>query len=451
MPIYKTGLCWLRRDLRWTDHTALKMACSQCKDVAVVFVFDSVILDQLDDSEDRRLTVIHRALEELNEALKKWGSRLIVLYGDPQEQIPHIVEKLKVDAVYFNEDYEQYAKKRDRAVKTTLERKGVDFYSFKDQVIFSGTEILKADGTPYQVFTPYMRAWKKKYKKTMADEQKPNLKRLIAPSRLSRIEKLKPLNFYGFQKSEVLFPLGRSGALKLLKVFEGSLKNYNRDRDFPALEGTSKLSVHLRFGTLSIREAVRFCLYKKNKGAEAWLNELIWREFYFMILDQFPFVEKLAFKEQYRTISWPGKSTHFRAWCEGRTGVPIVDAAMRQLNSTGFMHNRLRMVVASFLVKDLLIDWRKGEAYFAKKLLDFDRAANNGGWQWSASTGCDAQPYFRVFNPSSQQKKFDPDGVFLRQWVPEVFEENSNYPEPIINHKVQREKALKLFKGAALT
>lgn len=449
MSTYKTGLCWLRRDLRWTDHRALKRACEQCESVAVVFVFDSVILNRLEDAADRRLTVIYRALEEVNDALKKKGSRLIILHGDPQSEIPRLVERLGANAVFANEDYEGYAKKRDKNIKATLQDRGVDFHSIKDQVIFSGMEVLKADGTPYQVFTPYMRAWKKKFQTTMATEEKPNLKRLVSESQIVGLGELQPLSTYGFQEADLQLPMGRSGALKLLRVFDGKLKSYDKARDFPSQRGTSKLSVHLRFGTLSIREAIRFCLGKTGKGAEVWLSELIWREFYFMILDQFPHVEKRAFKKQYNAIKWPGSHSHFKAWCEGRTGFPIVDAAMRQLNETGFMHNRLRMIAASFLVKDLLVDWRKGEAYFAKKLLDFDLAANNGGWQWSASTGCDAQPYFRIFNPDSQQKRFDPEGEFLRQWVPEAFEDLSEYPEPIVNHKVQRQKALRLFKVAA--
>ena len=449
MAEFKNGLCWLRRDLRWTDHVALKQACERCESVAVVFVFDSTILEKLEDLADRRLTVIQKALEEVDQTLRKKGSRLVVMHGDPVQEIPKLVKKLKVNAVFTNEDYESYAKNRDEAVRKTLESQGAGFFSFKDQVIFSGSEVLKGDGTPYQVFTPYMRLWKKTFKKNMADEQKPNLKKLTPESGLSGTGKLESLSKYGFQESEVLVPLGRSGALKLLKMFDDRLKSYDKDRDFPALRGTSKLSVHLRFGTLSVREAFRFCMDKRNKGAEVWMSELIWREFYFMILDQFPHVEKEAFKKQYSKIKWPGTKAHFEAWCEGRTGFPIVDAAMRQLNDTGFMHNRLRMIAASFLVKDLLVDWRRGEAYFAKQLLDFDLAANNGGWQWSASTGCDAQPYFRIFNPDSQQKRFDPDREFLRQWVPEMFEDDGGYPEPIVNHKVQREKALKLFKQAA--
>lgn len=449
MKSYSRGICWIRRDLRLQDHTALQKACEQCDEVAIVFVFDSNILSQLDDPTDRRMTFIYNALIEVDADLQKQGSRLLVSYGDPIEAIPKVVEELKAEAVFTNEDYEGYAKRRDDTIRERLTEDGLEFHSFKDQVIFSADEVLKVDGTAYQVFTPYKRAWLKQFQPKMVLEKKPHFKRLLKSEHIKKKHHLKPLEKYGFQLSDVLIPTGRSGALKTLKMFEPQLKNYDKERDFPAARGTSKLSPHLRFGTISIREAVRFCWGKKSKGAEVWLSELIWREFYFMILDQFPYVETGAFKKQYNKINWPGKQQHFIAWCEGQTGFPIVDAAMRQLNATGFMHNRLRMVAASFLVKDLLVDWRKGEAYFAKKLLDFDLAANNGGWQWSASTGCDAQPYFRIFNPESQQKKFDPEGVFLRQWVPEYFDEESQYPEPIVNHKVQRQRAMELFKKAA--
>lgn len=442
--VFKRGLCWLRRDLRWSDHRALKQACEQCEQVAVVFVFDSNILSKLKDKSDRRLTVIHDALEEVDQHLTSLGSQLIVTFGDPVEAIPEIAKQLQVNAVFCNEDYEAYAKKRDLAVQNKLKNQDCSFFSFKDQVIFSGEEVLKSDGSPYQVFTPYKKSWINHFHKSMLEEVQPNLRRLMLAKDLKQQKKLGSLEEYGFSESKVLLPTGRSGGLQLLNKFEESLKAYDQVRDFPSKRGTSKISVHLRFGTLSVREAFRLCASKKNKGAQVWMSELIWREFYFMILDQFPHVETESFKPQYNEIQWPGEGTHFKAWCEGRTGFPIVDAGMRQLNETGFMHNRLRMITASFLVKDLLVDWKKGESYFAEKLLDFDLAANNGGWQWCASTGCDAQPYFRIFNPDSQQKRFDPEGKFIRQWIPEL--DSDSYPQPIVNHKVQRDKALKLFK-----
>ncbi|MCB0407685.1 MAG: deoxyribodipyrimidine photo-lyase [Bdellovibrionales bacterium] len=443
---YKRSLCWLRRDLRLYDNHALSVACENSEEVVVVFVFDKNILSRLKDSQDRRLTFIYESLKEMNQLLKQVNSRLIVLFGDPAQEIPSLASRLDVETVYVNEDYEGYALRRDKEVAERLSQKNISFFKFKDQVIFSPQEILKSDGKPYQVFTPYKKTWLLKLKPKHYEEFPVNLKKMIVIKAISSEPELKALKAYGFERSEILIPPGQTAGQKLLKSFLPKLKKYDKDRDIPSKHGTSKISVHLRFGTISIREAVRACRTQRNKGAETWLSELIWREFYFMILAQFPHVETKAFKLQYDKILWPGKVEHFKAWCEGKTGFPIVDAGMRQLNQTGFMHNRLRMIVASFLVKDLLLDWQWGEAYFAEKLLDFDLAANNGGWQWCASTGCDAQPYFRIFNPDSQAAKFDPENEFLKQWVPEAFEKSKKYPSPIVDHKVQRNKAIELFK-----
>lgn len=441
----KMNLIWVRRDLRLSDHTAIEEASKRGGECAVVFVFDSQILEKLDDKVDRRLQFIHSSIEEMDQSLRKKGSRLLVLHGDPVVEIPKLAKELNALSVVTSEDYESYAKGRDEKVARALEEINCQFVRVKDHVIFNGHEVLKSDGTPYQVFTPYKKAWLRQFKPEMVrDKTVPKIK--WAPeSLLGEKHELQSIEKYGFKKCELLVPAGEAEGKKLLQSFRKKLMVYDRDRDFPAVRGTSKLSVHFRFGTVSVREALRFCLSEKGKGPEVWMSELIWREFYFMILDQFPHVETQSFKPQYQSIKWPGLKEHFQKWCDGQTGFPIVDAGMRQLDETGFMHNRLRMIVASFLVKDLLIDWRWGEAYFAKKLLDFDLAANNGGWQWSASTGCDSQPYFRIFNPESQQKNFDPDGSFVKQWIPELG--TKKYPDPIVDHNVQRNKALQLFKS----
>lgn len=446
MTQYKKGMVWIRRDLRLNDHSGLRWAGQNTQAFFVVFVFDSKILAKLKNPQDRRLTFIFESLVELNYQLEKKGSRLVVIHGDPQIEIPKLASTFGVDAVVAGVDFEKYAKKRDSNVKKTLADKDIHFQTVKDHILL-GSDVLKKDQTPYRVFTPYMKSWYQYLQNSHLKEQKPNLTKLLPASELMSAPVLGLLDQYGFKKAKVLIPAGASEARKLLKKFSSKISNYKNDRDFPAIRGTSKLSVHLRFGTLSIREAFRFCLNGQSAGPKTWASELIWREFYSMILDQFPHVERGAFKKEYDKIEWPGKPAHFKAWCEGQTGYPIVDAAMNQLNETGFMHNRLRMIVASFLVKDLLIDWKKGEAYFAEHLLDYDLASNNGGWQWAASTGCDAQPYFRIFNPDSQTDKFDPESEFLRQWVPAALDEKSDYPDPIVNHKVQRLKALDLYKA----
>jgi Deoxyribodipyrimidine photolyase len=421
-------LWWIRRDLRLQDNAALYYALKENNKVLPVFIFDSTILDKLEDKQDRRVEFIHQSLQLIHQELQKFESSLLVLHGNPVE----VFKTLSPKAVYTNHDYEPYARKRDGEVKNILEGRGIVFKTFKDQVIFEKDEVVKDDGKPYTVFTPFSRKWKAKltafYTKSYPTEK--YFKHFI---------KIKPLPFpslkeIGFEETGASFPER--------VVRQSIIEHYDKQRNFPAIAGTTRLSVHLRFGTVSIRKLAQVAL-KKN---EVWLNELIWRDFYHMILWHFPQVETRAFKPTYDRIEWRNNPKEFDAWCNGHTGYPIVDAGMRELNETGFMHNRVRMIVASFLTKHLLIDWRWGEAYFAKKLLDFDLAANNGGWQWAASSGCDAAPYFRVFNPDLQTEKFDPKREYIKKWVPEV--DTLNYPKPIVDHKFARERVLKTYKEA---
>ncbi len=421
-------VAWLRRDLRLHDNAALYHALRDNKDVQVIFIFDTNILDKLDDKHDARVAFIHDSLNILKSELEKTGSSLKVFHGNPVE----VFKKLKPKNVYANHDYEPYAIKRDEAVSKIP---GITLHTFKDQVIFEKKEVVKDDGTPYTVFTPYSRKWKAKlnafYTKSYPTENYFGNLISAKPTTLPSLESI------GFQKSNVPFPP------RLIK--QDVIKKYKEQRDFPAIEGTSRLSVHLRFGTVSIRDLVRLAL-KKN---ETWLNELIWREFYQMILSNFPHVENTAFKPAYDMIEWRNDPAEFDKWCNGQTGYPIVDAGMRELSATGFMHNRVRMITASFLTRHLLIDWRWGEAWFASKLLDFDLASNNGGWQWAAGSGCDAAPYFRVFNPTTQAEKFDPKNTYIKKWVPELG--TSKYPAPIVEHKFARERVLNAYKTALAT
>ncbi len=423
---FQTTIFWFRRDLRLQDNAGLYQALKANKDVVPLFIFDTEILDRLEDKTDRRIEFIHQSLQLIKIELEKLGSSLLVLYGNPVE----IYEVLKPKAVYTNRDYEPYALERDTAIQKILEDKGAEFKTYKDQVIFEKEEVIKDDGSPYTIFTPYSRKWK-------AALTKFYVKSYPTEKYFNNFKKIKPLSFpslndIGFKETLPYFP---ERAIK-----QSIIEKYDKTRNFPALHGTTRLSVHLRFGTVSIRKLVQIAL-KKN---EVWLNELIWRDFYHMILWHFPYTEKSAFKPAYNRIEWRNDPDEFKAWCEGQTGYPIVDAGMRELNTTGFMHNRVRMVVASFLTKHLLIDWRWGEAYFAEKLLDFDLAANNGGWQWAAGSGCDAAPYFRVFNPQLQTEKFDPKLEYIKNWVPEMGTEN--YVKPIVEHAFARERVLKVYK-----
>jgi deoxyribodipyrimidine photo-lyase len=454
-PRFERALVWMRRDLRVQDHRALYEATHQASQVLPVFVIDETIVGKL-PKNDRRITFLQKSLDEVAEALEKQGSRLLVVHGDPVDKIPELSRKLKVQVVFTANDYEPYAKKRDAEVFTRLKAEGVEFHSFKDQVIFERDEILNGSGEPYKVFTPYSNNWLKQFEANRARhlrDYQPKMGSLWDASEI----KQKSATFWdlGFEEQELVVPPGSKAAKQLLKKFADHISKYHEARDFPALAGTSRLSVHLRFGTISIRELIRFAEEHLSAGTKVWVKELIWREFYQMILDRFPHVAKGSFKRECDQIKWPGNKEHFEAWVEGKTGYPIVDAAMREFKQTGWMHNRLRMVVAMFLTKDLLLDWRMGEKYFAETLLDFDLASNNGGWQWSASTGCDAQPYFRVMNPYSQSERFDFDGEYIRKWVPELSKLRGKqihhplpfeYMEPIVDHAEQRVIAIDLFK-----
>ncbi|MCB1178139.1 MAG: deoxyribodipyrimidine photo-lyase, partial [Leptospiraceae bacterium] len=380
---YKKSIVWIRRDLRLVDNKALIEASKSSDSIYIVFVFDKNILDKLKDKSDRRITFIYDSILELNNELEKHNSKVLVCYGDPCEEIPKIVNVLKVEALFCNEDYEPYAVKRDQKVKERLAELSVNFLTFKDHVIFSGNEIIKGDSKPYQKFTPYKNKWISKLNKNIIKDN--SYKYCFASAdKLFKKYKLIPLEDLGFKRAFFFYDFqkpGRSNAIKQLDEFSSVIENYNSSRDFPVLSGTSGLSVHLRFGTVSIRECLRLSLKSRKIGYSTWLNEIIWRDFYQMILHQFPHVQFDSFNQNYSKLNWPGEESNFNKWKKGETGFPIVDSAMKQLNTTGWMHNRLRMIVASFLTKDLLVDWRKGEEYFAEKLLDFDLAANNGGWQ----------------------------------------------------------------------
>jgi deoxyribodipyrimidine photo-lyase len=471
--LYDRVLVWFRRDLRDYDHAALCQALMQGRQVYCVFVFDTEILESLPDKADRRVEFIWESVRELKHALRDSGGDLLVLHGPACTEIPKLARQLEVQAVYANRDYEPQAIARDAAVAASLACAGVKFCLCKDQVIFEADEVLTQDGRPFRVFTPYARAW---MKRLTADAVYPHAvdDHLSALGRVERETTLPTLEQIGYTRTNLrdLMPTGMSGADRLFENFQQRMDDYRAARDFPAVKGPSYLSVHLRFGTISIRTLVSHAWQRGGPGAETWLNELIWREFYFMLLHHHPdMAQGHTFKPEFDTIAWPGSDAHFQAWCQGRTGYPLVDAAMRQLNQTGYMHNRLRMVTASFLVKDLLVDWRKGEDYFARKLTDFDLAANNGGWQWAASTGCDAQPWFRIFNPVTQSERFDAQGKFIRKYVPELSACDAreihapwqmplqrqreiavligqDYPAPVVDHAVMREKALALYKSA---
>jgi deoxyribodipyrimidine photo-lyase len=425
-------LFWFRRDLRLDDNAGLYEALKQNMNVLPIFVFDSEILNKLDDKQDARVHFIHHQLTVLQQQLNALGSSILVKLGKPKEIFESLAQQYIIKAVYTNHDYEPYAIKRDHEIAELLRSKGISFHSSKDQVIFEKDEVTKDDLKPYTVFTPYMKKWKSKLtvNHLMPHPTKNYYNNFFQTAAIP----LLTLADIGFLPSSIDFPES--------DIIPAVIQHYSEQRDIPSIKGTSRLSVHLRFGTVSIRSLVA----QAQRLNEKWLNELIWREFYMMILYHFPHVVNRAFKPAYDRIPWSNNETHFKLWCEGKTGYPIVDAGMRELNQTGFMHNRVRMITASFLTKHLLIDWRWGEAYFAKKLLDFELSSNNGGWQWSASSGCDAAPYFRVFNPYEQTKKFDPQLKYIKQWIPEFDE--LNYIKPIVDHKFARERVLSTYKKA---
>jgi deoxyribodipyrimidine photo-lyase len=427
------NIFWFRRDLRLHDNAGLYHALKKGKPLVPVFIFDRNILDELEDRKDKRVEFIHSSLQEIQQLLLTTGSTLDVRYGYPNEIWKQLIQDYKIENVYTNHDYEHYAKSRDEEVTKFLEANGISLHSFKDQVIFEKAEVIKDDGKPYTVFTPYSRKWKATLNNFYLSSY-PTEKLFFNFFR----QKEKPilsLAEMNFRSSDHVFPI-KKWKMEIIK-------HYDVQRDHPAIAGTSRLSVHLRFGTLSIRELAR----EARKLNETFLNELIWRDFYQMILWHFPHVVERSFKPEYDNIKWRNNEKEFDAWCKGQTGYPIVDAGMRELNETGFMHNRIRMIVASFLTKHLLIDWRWGEAYFAKKLLDFDLAANNGGWQWAAGSGCDAAPYFRIFNPYLQTTRFDPELEYIRKWVSEF--EELTYPQPIVDHEFARKRCLEVY-GKAL-
>ncbi len=426
----KINIIWLRRDLRLEDNAALSNALKSKNTVLPIFIFDSEILEKLNDKKDRRVEFIYESLLKLKSELIAHNSDLLVLHGKPKDIWANLISKYPIETVFTNTDYEPYAKLRDKEIEFMLISKGIEFKSFKDHCIFDSTEVLKEDGKPYTVFTPYSRKWKSLIKEDTFKAHP------CAEHYNNFIQNVKfeipSLASLGFESSNISFPSHT--------VNSSLIKNYADTRNFPALDATSKLSLHFRFGTISIRDKAK----KALALSETWLNELIWRDFYIQIMAQFPHAMTGAFKPVYDRIEWRNDSEEFEAWCTGKTGYPIVDAGMRELNATGFMHNRVRMVVASFLCKHLLIDWRWGEAYFAEKLLDFELASNNGGWQWAAGSGVDAAPYFRIFSPKLQTERFDPKLAYIKKWIPEL--NSLEYPRPIVDHDIARKRCLEVYK-----
>jgi deoxyribodipyrimidine photo-lyase len=459
---HNRAICWLRRDLRLYDHVPLARATREFGQVAVVFVFDTTILDALDDRDDRRVSFIHRSLVEIDSKLRELDSKLVVLHGDPVEEIPRLASKLDARAVFAGRDYEPSAIARDDEVDRQLQANGSRLELFKDQVFFEAGEVLGATGRAMTVYTPYARAWKARFlAERDAAEWEPDLRVLIPASEIEEMGAPRTMEDLGFAESKLWLEPGERAGRQRLEGFKADMADYAQCRDFPAQEATSGLSAHLRFGTVSIRDCFRAALAAGLDG-EKWFSELVWREFYADILGNNPSVVHGPLQRKYRDLEYPGIEEHWRSWCDGQTGYPLVDAAMRCLRETGWMHNRLRMVSASFLTKDLLIDYRRGEAWFARHLLDFDLANNNGGWQWAAGTGADAQPYFRIFNPVLQSRRFDPEGEFIRRWVREIAHldaadihwphgqlvDPSGYPAPIVDHDVQRKLAIRLLESA---
>lgn len=429
----KINICWLRRDLRLEDNAAIYHALKGDYPVLLLFIFDTDILSKLANKQDARVNFLHQTLSTLSDQLQKnQGSSLLIQHGKPADIWAALIQTHQINAVYCNQDYEPDAIKRDADIKEQLQTANIQFYSYKDQVIFEKNEITKADGLPYTVFTPYFRQWQQKlnnfYLRAYSTEKYFNNFWSGAAFPIPT------LNDLGFEKSNQPFPG---------KDFEDKLDGYELNRDFPAADATSHIGMHLRFGTISIRKAAKTALEQK---ASKWLSELAWRDFYQMILFHFPHTVTKSFKPKYDLIKWRNHPDEFEAWCQGNTGYPLVDAGMRQLNQTGYMHNRVRMVVASFLCKHLLIDWRWGEAYFAEKLLDYEMASNVGGWQWACGSGNDAAPYFRVFNPELQLKKFDPKLEYVDRWVPAY--KQLKHTLPMVEHAFARERVLKVFKAA---
>lgn len=426
------SIFWFRRDLRLTDNAGLYHALTNSKSVLPIFIFDNHILDKL-PKDDARVNFIHQELTRLNTHLSNKGFGRIGLYqGKPLDVFRSLIENYSVSAVYTNKDYEPYARERDTSIEQFLTSRDIKFKLVKDHVIFEESEVVKDDGKPYVVYTPYMKKWKSKFTQQCID---PN------PSE-NYLHKIATLDVPSISIEDIGFTLS-SQHIVSYKVTPKLIQEYEATRNFPAQDATSKLGPHLRFGTVSTREMMRRAIAEDN---EVFWQELIWREFFQQILWHFPHTKDQAFKPKYDRINWRNNEDEFKRWCAGETGYPLVDAGMRQLNETGFMHNRIRMLVGSFLCKHLLIDWRWGEAYFAEKLHDYEMASNVGNWQWVAGSGVDAAPYFRIFNPTSQIQKFDKQLNYIKKWVPDFQE--LTYPEPIVDHKFARERCLSTYKNA---
>lgn len=427
----KHSLFWFRRDLRIEDNLGLTEALKSNDKVIPIFIFDQLILERLKNPKDLRVQFLHQTLTEMKQKLADFGSDLLVFYGKPLEVLKSLHQEYAIRAIYTNHDYEPYAQMRDTEVRNWAQVSGVDFQTFKDQVIFEKSEVLTDQKKPYTVFTPYKKKWlaqlgHNSFKSFDSEKLKENF------FRTPKNQKMLTLNSIGFQSTEFIYPDDR--------VSINILKDYAENRNFPYLEkSTSQLGLHLRFGTVSVRKMAALA----QKTSDVWLSELIWREFFMQILWHYPKVANSSFRPAFEKIKWRDDKEDFHKWCIGQTGYPLVDAGMRELVQTGYMHNRVRMVVASFLTKHLLMHWFKGERYFAGLLLDYDLSANNGNWQWAAGTGCDAAPYFRIFNPETQLEKFDPDFIYVKKWVPEFG--TKAYPSPMIDHKVARDRCLKAF------
>ncbi|MGJ8550115.1 cryptochrome/photolyase family protein [Winogradskyella wichelsiae] len=429
----KVNIFWFRRDLRLDDNLGFQEALKGEFPVLPIFIFDTEILDHL-PKDDARVTFIHDTLQVMRQTLQdKHSSSIAIFKGKPDAIYKQLIKDYNINTVYTNHDYEPYAKDRDGEIKILLEEHNIDLKTFKDHVIFEKSEVVKKDGDPYLVYTPYMRKWKETFKTVDLEIYYTNsyLNNLIKNSRLPNLT----LTDIGFTTStQKIVPYNVTPTL---------IQNYEGTRDFPAKDSTSRLGPHLRFGTVSIRKMLKKAIAEDN---EIFWQELIWREFFIQILWHFPHTTNKAFKPKYERIEWRYNETEFKKWCEGKTGYPLVDAGMRQLNETGFMHNRIRMLVGSFLCKHLLMDWRLGEAYFAEKLHDYEMASNVGNWQWVAGCGVDAAPYFRIFNPTTQIQKFDKKHEYLKKWVPDYQE--LTYPQPIVDHKEARERCLSTYKSA---
>ena len=426
----KVNIFWFRRDLRVDDNHGLFQALKDGLPVVPLFIFDPEILSRFQNPTDARLTFIHQCLFALDQKFRAYNSSLLVYLSSPEVVFGQLPGKFSIQTVFTNTDYEPDAIRRDQKVEQLLWDKGIEFRSFKDQVVFHQDEVVKADGKPYTVFTPYSKKWKEKLVESpisifQSENLLDNLKHMAS-------DYFPELQEIGYQVQSIHFPANNFDQFLI--------KNYALKRDFPAENGTSRLGIHLRFGTVSIRKLTQLA----QNYSEVFLNELIWRNFYMDILWHFPHVAEKSFKPAYDFIPWRNDETEFKCWCDGQTGYPLVDAGMRELNETGYMHNRVRMVVASFLTKHLLVDWRWGEAYFAAKLLDYELASNNGGWQWASGSGCDAAPYFRVFSPELQTKKFDPKHQYIRKWVPEYG--TPAYPAPLVDHTIARTRAIETYR-----